>query len=270
MFPKPRISSVDFLEPSVQLADEESETAFTDEEEKAVETFSFDVSAGRKPKVAAVLEVTDAPLRSKRTVEQRRDEAVAAPVAKRRKEGAESEEERTVEKTKAPVTRKAGSAVAQPRSHTSGTKSKKKSNPVRSDTPKPKSITTKKQPPLEIKTDPKPKTRSAPRKRLRRAPRRATLPVKHAKRGKSSTLWSIGVHGMLFVMLGLWTITVPSEPPELQFSPSPVMFEDFDEYHDVEIDLTEELETMDEVLPSDLIDPGESGLGRSRSRYDPR
>jgi len=99
-------------------------------------------------------------------------------------------------------------------------------------------------------------SKSAVLKRFEVAPI-ALLPFRQARRQSSWWIVSLGLHAVLLVILAFSTLVVLREPEQLELYTSPAVYETVDDITDLEIDPTDELESLEEDRAYELHEPSE-------------
>ena len=201
--------------PDDEMSSEKSDE-MTTEEAKAVETFRFEASAGKK--IWADDPQPAAPQRVSQSVESPESPSVAS---------------------------------AQPTSLAA------EQPPVKS--PPSRVLKTDKRPEPQ-RQQPRPQ-HAAPLPTRSKIEVEGPQPVKRAKRGLPSSTISLIVHGLLILLLSLYTLGLPPKEEELGLFASTAAYEEVEDFQDLEIDPSEEMESLDSDLAAELSDPGAASFG---------
>ena len=86
-------------------------------------------------------------------------------------------------------------------------------------------------------------------------------PLKRTRRGLPSSTISLILHGLIIMILSVYTLGLPPQEEELALFTSTAAYEELEDFQDMEIDPSEELESLDNDLTSQLVDPGEASFG---------
>ena len=85
--------------------------------------------------------------------------------------------------------------------------------------------------------------------------------VKRARRGLPSSTISLIVHVLIILLLSIYTLGLPPKEEELGLFTSTAAYEEVEDFQDLEIDPSEDMEPLDSELTSELSDPGASSFG---------
>ena len=91
-------------------------------------------------------------------------------------------------------------------------------------------------------------------------------PRKSARRAARLSAWwatSLGIHLLLLLCLTFSTLVVLREDDQLEFYASPTVYETPEELTDVEIDLSDDLEELEESLSNELMEPAPDTAAQS-------
>jgi len=260
-----------------QSSDTAPKTPASEEKEaKAVETFSFDVSAGNKHKLdqSRLLGASaGAPAMRSAPVVPDRPESVgnagpeteetleSAPVTDVRPPQVRADRRRAKATTKGVTkgdTKGAAKEVTQGVTQGANRGASKRASKGAIEGASGRAQPTKRASPAVVASPAVESTREASAKSIAAHPE---PPIKRTRRGLPSSTISLIVHAAIIFLLSIYTLGLPPKEEELGLFTSTAAYEDVEDFQDLEIDPSEELDSLDTELSAELSDPGAAAFG---------